>query len=115
MHLNQEGYLYRFFVDSKHASDRVTRISLTVILLYFNSAPIFLYYKRENTVESSTVGLDAVAFKIIVLELIISIRYKLRISGITIIRPANVFYDNEAVYRNSTFSESKLRRKHKSI
>ena len=40
---------------------------------------------------------------------------KLRMFGIRIDRPANLFGDNEAFYRNYMFSESQLRRKHQSI
>ena len=48
-------------------------------------------------------------------ELISSLRYKLRMFGIPIEEPANVFCDNEAVYKNSAFAESRLKRKHQSI
>ena len=35
--------------------------------------------------------------------------------GIPIEGPANVFCDNEAVYKNSSFAESTLKKKHNSI
>ena len=35
--------------------------------------------------------------------------------GVPVTKPANVFCDNEAVYKNSAFAESQLRRKHQSI
>ena len=46
-------YIY-CFVDSDHAGDTVTRCSQTIILLYFNIAPIIFYSKHQNTVEIST-------------------------------------------------------------
>ena len=41
--------------------------------------------------------------------------YKLRMFGIPIDGPADVFWDNESVYRNSTSDESQLKKKHQSI
>ena len=102
------------FVDSDHAGDKVTRRSQTGIILYCNTAPVIWYSKRQNTVESSTFGSEFVALRI-ASELIISLRYKLRMFGIPIISPANVFCDNEAVYKNASFAESRLGKKHNSI
>ena len=48
-------------------------------------------------------------------ELISSFRYMLRMFGIPVTEPANVFCNNEAAYKNSAFAESQLRRKHQSI
>ena len=102
------------FVDSDHAGDRMTRRSQTGILIYGNSAPLFWYSKKQNTVESSTFGAEFVALRIAT-ELISSLRYKLRMFGVPVDEPANVFCDNEAVYKNSAFAESRLKRKHQSI
>ena len=102
------------FVDSDHAGDRITRRSQTGIILYCNSAPIIWYSKRQNTVESSTFGSEFVALRI-ASELIVSLRYKLRMFGIPVEGPANVFCDNEAVYKNTAFAESTLKKKHNSI
>lgn len=102
------------FVDSDHAGDRITRRSQTGILLYCNSAPIVWYSKRQSTVESSTFGSEFVALRVAT-ELIISLRYKLRMFGIPVEGPANVFCDNEAVYKNVSHSESTLKKKHNSI
>ena len=102
------------FVDSDHASDRITRRSQTGILLYCNSAPITWYSKKQNTIESSTFGAEFVALRI-ASELVSSLRYKLRMFGIPIDGPANVFCDNQSVYKNATFAESQLKKKHLSI
>ena len=48
-------------------------------------------------------------------ELIISLRYKLRMFGIPVMGYSNVFCDNESVYKNVAFAESTLRKKHNSI
>jgi hypothetical protein len=102
------------FVDSDHAGNRVTRRSHTGILLYCNNAPIVWYSKKQTTVESSTYGSEFVALRI-ASELITSLRYKLRMFGIPLDGPANVFCDNESVYRNASMAEAQLRRKHNSI
>ena len=44
------------FVDSDHAGDKVTRRSQTGILIFLNRAPVIVYSKRQNSVESSTYG-----------------------------------------------------------
>ena len=102
------------FVDADHGGDKITRRSQTGIILFGNSAPLIWYSKRQNTVESSTFGAEFVALRIAT-ELINSFRYKLRMFGIPLDGPANVFCDNEAVYRNTAMVESKLKRKHNSI
>ena len=43
------------------------------------------------------------------------LRYKLRIFGITVEGPANVYCENEAVTNNTTIPESTLNKKHHSI
>ena len=49
------------------------------------------------------------------MELVISLRYKLRIFGIPIVGEANVFCDNEVVYKSTAFADSTLKKKHNSI
>ena len=43
------------------------------------------------------------------------LRYKLRMFGIPIDGPTNVFCDNQAVVKNTTVPESMLKKKHNSI
>ena len=69
------------FVDANHGGNRVTRWSQIGIILFKISAPLLWYSKRQNTVESSTFGLEFVALRIAP-ELITSFRYKLRMFGI---------------------------------
>ena len=64
--------------------------------------------------ESSTFGSEFVALRIAT-ELITLFRYKLRMFGIPLDGLVNVFYDNEAVYQNSSFVELQLKQKHNSI
>ena len=102
------------FVDADHAGNLVTRRSQTGILIFVNRAPIIWYSKRQNTVETSTFGSEFVAMRIAV-ELIDSLHYKLRMFGIPIEGPTNVYCDNEAVTQNTTIPESTLKKKHYSI
>ena len=102
------------FVDASHGSDRATRRSQTGILIFCNKAPIIWHSKRQNTVEASTFGSEFQALKNAV-ELIESLRYKLRMFGVPIEGPTNIFCDNEAVYKNTSLPESVLKKKHHSI
>jgi hypothetical protein len=102
------------FVDADHAGDRLTRRSHTGIIIFINKAPIIWFSKRQNTVETSTFGSEFVAMKICT-EMIEGLRYKLRMFGIPIDGPTNVFCDNEAVVKNASVPESTLKKKHNAI
>ena len=81
---------------------------------YVNRAPILWYSKRQNTVETSTFGSEFVAARIAV-EMVEGLRYKLRMMGVQVDRPTNVFRDNAAVVMNTTKPESTLKKKHNAI
>ena len=102
------------FVDADHAGNRITRRSHTGVILMVNMSPVLWYSKRQNTVETSTFGSEIVALRIAV-ELIDSLRYKLRMFGVPISGPARVFCDNESVVKTTTIPESRLKKKHCSI
>jgi hypothetical protein len=102
------------FVDADLAGNKVTRKSQTGILIFCNRAPIIWYSKHQNSVESSTFGSEFTAQKI-GLELVEALRYKLRMFGVPIEGPTNVFCDNEAVVKQTSTPASVLRKKHHSI
>ena len=102
------------FVDADHAGDVVSRRSHTGIIIYVNRAPIIWYSKRQNTVETSTFGSEFIAMKIAT-EQIEGLRYKLRMFGVPIDGPANVFGDNQSVINNASIPESPLKKKHVAI
>jgi hypothetical protein len=102
------------FVDANHAGNTVTRRSHSGILIMVNNAPIIWYSKRQNTVESSTFGSEMVAMRI-AKEQIVALRYKLRMFGVPIVGPANVYCDNQGVVKNTSIPESTLAKKHNSI
>jgi hypothetical protein len=102
------------FVDSDHAGNLATRRSHTGILIFLNKSPILWYSKKQNTVESSTFGSEFVALRTAV-ELIIGLRYKLRMFGMPLTGPTSVFCDNQSVVHNATTPESTLTKKHNAI
>ena len=102
------------FVDSDHAGDKVTCRSQTGILIFLNRAPIIWYSKRQNTVETSTFGSESIAMKMAV-EQIKSLQYKLRMFGVPLEGPMNVFCDNKAVFKNASQPDLTLKKKHISI
>jgi hypothetical protein len=65
-------------------------------------------------VETSTFGSEFIVAKIAV-EQIESLRYKLRMFGIPVDGPANVYCDNNSAVINSTKPESTLKKKHNAI
>ena len=104
----QETNLLNWAVLLNRTGDVKTQLSYTGIIIYCNSSPIIWYHKRQNTVESSTLSLELIGLRI-ASESIISLRYKLCMFGIPVYGPCNVFCDNEAVYKNTSFAESTLR------
>ena len=102
------------FVDSNHAGNTVTRQLHTGILIFVQNAPIIFYSKRQNTVETSTFGSKFVAMRI-AKEMIVALQYKLRMFGVPIEGPANVFCDNQGVVKNTSIPESVLNKKDVSI
>jgi len=72
------------------------------------------YSKAQKTVETSTFGSEFVALRIAV-ELVEALRYKLRMMGIPLDGPANLFGDNSSVITNATVPSSTLTKKHNAI
>jgi hypothetical protein len=102
------------FVDANHAGNVVTRRSHTGILLYVNNAPVQWYSKRQNTVESSSFGSEFVALRI-AKEMIVTLRYKLRMFRVPVQGATNVFCDNNGVVKNTSIPHSMLQKKHNAI
>ena len=70
--------------------------------------------KKHNSAETSTFGSEFTALKLTV-ELVIALRYKLRMFGVTIEGPTDMLCDNKAVFKNTSTPESMLHKKHHSI
>ena len=101
-------------VDANNAGDTEKRRSQTVILLFFNSAPITWFIKIQNSVEASTFGSEFTAMKNTV-EIIEALRYKLCIFEVSIDGSKDIFCDKGVVCMNTTQPELTLSKKHHSI
>ena len=51
-------------VDASHAGEKLDYRSHTGILIYANNTLIYLFSKRQNTVETSTFGAEIIAAQI---------------------------------------------------
>jgi hypothetical protein len=102
------------FVDADHAGNVVTRRSHTGILVFVNNALISWFSKRQNTVECSTFGSEFVALRIAV-EQMEALRYKLRMFGVPIDGPADIYCDNQSVVDSSSLPQRTLQKKHNAI
>ena len=108
------GFTMTAFVDSDHAGDLLTRRSRTGFLIYLNSAPIYWYSKKQNSIETSSFGSEFTAMKQCT-EYLRGLRFKLRMMGIPVEGPSYVFGDNKSVLTNSCIPDSMLRKKSNSI
>jgi len=102
------------FVDASHAANLVTRQSRTGVLIYFNKAPIIWYSKKQNSIETSSFGLEFAALKTGV-ELLEGLRYKLRMMGVPLKGYCKCNVDNMSVVKNASVPESTLKKKSNSI
>jgi hypothetical protein len=102
------------FVDANHAGNIVTRRSHTGILIYIQNTPILWHSRRQNTVETSTFGSEFVALRN-ARDMIVGLRYKLRMFGIPLAGAARVFCDNQGVVKNASIPESVLTKKHNAV
>ena len=84
------------------------------VIIFVNSAPIIWYWKKQNTVESSSFGSEFNALRV-AMEQVISLMYKLRMFGIPVIGAVSIFCDNEAVQKSNSDPFINLNRKHNSV
>ena len=102
------------FVDADHAGNLVTRRSHSGMLIFAQNAPILWFSKRQNTVETSSFGSEFVAMRI-AKEMIVALRYKLRMFGVPVPEPADVMCDNRGVVKNTSIPSSILSKRHNAI
>ena len=108
------GFTIRAKVDADHAADSVTRRSRTGFLVYINSALVYWFSKKQNSVETSSFGSEFCAMKQCC-EYIKGLTYKLRMMGIPCEGPAYIVADNQSVLANTTIPDSALKKKSQSI
>ena len=102
------------YVDADHAHDQITRRLITGIIVMVNKTPVRWVCKRQKTVESSTYGSELVAARVAT-ELIMEIRYALRMLGVPLDGPAMMLGDNLSVVLNTSIPSSMLKKKHCAI
>ena len=100
--------------DADHASDQVTRKSVSGILMFANNTPIKWFCKRANTVETSTYGSELVSGRLAT-EMSMEMRYKLRMLGVPIDGAVTMYGDNMGVIQSTSVPSSVLKKKHNSI
>ena len=103
-------------VDASHAANKMTRRSHSGYVLFLNRAPIVMYSKRQQNVETSAFLDDFIALKVC-LEAIENLQYKLRWFGVSMPKGelTYVYCDNESVVKNTTNVESTINKKHASV
>ena len=79
--------------------------------MFVNNTPIKWFCKRQKTVETSTYGSELVAARIAV-EIILEVRFTLRMMGIPVEKTSWLLGDNMSVLLNTTIPSSMLKKKH---
>ena len=102
------------WVDADHARDKVTRRSVTGILVMINNTVVKTFSKRQTTVESSTYGSELVAARIAT-DMAVEARYTLQMLGVPIDGSVLMLGDNKSVVLNTTIPSSALKKKHNAI
>ena len=85
------------FCDADHAHDLVTGRSVTGIIAFVGSTPVYWKSTRQTSVQTSTFGSEFTALKKAV-EVAVTIRYHLRSLGVKITKPTKIFVDNKSLH-----------------
>ena len=101
-------------MDADHSGNLLTRRYHTGIIIFVNNSPIIWYSKRQNTVELSSFVSKFIALRVAT-EMIEGFSYKLRMFGVPIDGPADVFCDNQSVVINVSIPSYVLNKKHNYI
>ena len=90
-----------YFADADNGINVITRHLHSGILLYINNALMKSFSKRQNTVDSSTFGLELVALRM-TRNMIVEIRIKLKLFGVPLGGTENVLRYNNGVVNNTS-------------
>jgi hypothetical protein len=102
------------YVDVDYAHDLVTRSSIAKILVMMKNKPVRCMSKHQETVETSTYGLEPVASRIAT-ELIIELQFMLTSLGVDSEGTALILGDNMSEVLNTSVPSSVLKKKHHAI
>ena len=109
-----EGCGLSVFCDASHAGEVVGRRSVTGVIGFYGSTPIFWFSRRQSVVAGSTYEAEFIALKLAVDE-IRGVRYLLRSMGIRVNQPARLLGDNEGVLQSASRYDAGLKKKHVGI
>ena len=102
------------YVDSDHAGDKVSHRSRSGFLIYVNTTLVCWFSKKQSTQETSVFGTEFVTTKQ-GMDALRGLKYKLRMMGIPISSPLNIFGDNMSVIHHTSKLDSVLRKKNYSV
>ena len=102
------------FIDTDHAGELTTRRSRTGFVIYLNSAPIYWFYKRQGSVETSSFGSEFITMKQCC-EYVPGLCYIFFMMTIPIDPPTYIFGDNQFVLVNTSKPRSIPKKKSASI
>ena len=102
------------FADANLYHDRVTRRSVTGLLLMLNGTPIDWFSKKQNCVETATYGTEFVAARLAT-DKIVEMRYMLRMLGVLMEGPSFMFGDNLAVVNSASIPDDTLKKRHNAL
>ena len=102
------------FLDENHDGNQKDMTSQTGLLIFINRSTIYWYINQQPLVEEITSGTLFCKMKSL-FEMVEAMIYKLRMSGIPIYGPANVYCDDKVTYKNTIIPELTLKNKLHSI
>ena len=102
------------FWDADLAHDIATRRSISGILGFIGSTPIFWKSARQGCIATSKYCSEFISMQTAVEEAI-SMRYMLRCFGIPVIKPIRMYGDNRGVIYSLSIPQSELKKKHIAI
>ena len=105
-----EGLAVMIFSDSDHGHDKVTGRSITGILVFLGSTPIYWSSKRQSSVQLSTYGAEFIALNTGV-QMAEEVRYHLRAMGVKVDAPTVIYEDNQSVCMSAADPGSTLNKK----
>ena len=101
------------FADASHADDEQRR-SVTGVIGFYGSMPIFWSSKRQKVIAGSTYEAEFLALRAAIDE-VRGIRYLMRSMGVRVVKGARVLGDNEGVLQSAAYYGSGLNKKHVGI
>ena len=102
------------FVESERAHNKVTRRSITGLIMLVSRTDVFYYSKLQVAVENSTYSAEFMSMSHVVGE-VVSLQYMLRCLGINVDTASAVYGDNLSVIQNATIKDNLLKKKHVAI